>query len=36
MPDDRDLNAIDHYPKEWNLNAIADGTKTGEFVLHRL
>jgi hypothetical protein len=36
MPDDRDLNAIDRHPKEQNLNAIADGTKAGEFVLHRL
>jgi hypothetical protein len=30
------LNAIDDDPKERNLNAIADGTKTGEFILHRL
>ena len=36
VPDDGDLDAIDHDPKERNLNAIADGTKAGEFILHRL
>jgi hypothetical protein len=36
MGDDRDLKTIDHHTKEWNLNAIADGTKAGEFILHRL
>ena len=36
MPDDRDLKAIDHDAEEWNSNAIADGIKAGEFILHRL